>query len=45
MASYKVGDRVKIGEGPAWVKRFTNAAPWATPQFLREMIGPNWMPQ
>jgi predicted cupin superfamily sugar epimerase len=38
-------DRVKIGEGPAWVKRFTNAAPWATPQALREMIGPNWMPE
>ena len=38
-------DRVKIGEGPDWVKRFTNSAPWATPQALREMIGPNWMPQ
>ncbi|HEX3375858.1 MAG TPA: cupin domain-containing protein [Candidatus Acidoferrales bacterium] len=38
-------DRVKIGEGPDWVKRFTSAAPWATPQALREMIGPNWMPQ
>jgi hypothetical protein len=38
-------DRVKIGEGPDWVKRFTNSAPWATPQALREMIGPNWLPQ
>ncbi|HLJ22870.1 MAG TPA: cupin domain-containing protein [Candidatus Acidoferrales bacterium] len=38
-------DRVKIGEGPEWVKRFTNAAPWATAKALREMIGPNWMPQ
>jgi len=38
-------DRVKIGEGPAWVKRFSNSAPWATPKALREMIGPNWMPQ
>ncbi len=38
-------DRVKIGEGPDWVKRFTNSAPWATPQALRELIGPNWMPQ
>lgn len=37
-------DRVKIGEGPDWVKRFTNSAPWATPQFLRELIGPNWTP-
>ncbi|HTC65444.1 MAG TPA: cupin domain-containing protein [Candidatus Saccharimonadales bacterium] len=38
-------DRVKIGEGPDWVKRFTNSAPWATPQALRELIGPNRMPQ
>jgi predicted cupin superfamily sugar epimerase len=38
-------DRVKIGEGPAWVKRFINSAPWATPQALREFIGPNWMPE
>jgi hypothetical protein len=36
-------DRVKVGEGPDWVKRFTNSAPWATPKFLREMIGPNWI--
>jgi predicted cupin superfamily sugar epimerase len=38
-------DRVKIGAGPDWVKRFTNSAPWATPQALREFIGPNWLPQ
>jgi predicted cupin superfamily sugar epimerase len=38
-------DRVKIGAGPDWMKRFTNSAPWATPQALRELIGPNWMPQ
>jgi len=37
-------DRVKIGAGPEWVKRFANSAPWATPQALRELIGPNWMP-
>src|SRR5579863_8703507 len=37
-------DRVKIGAGPEWVKRYANAAPWATPQALRELIGPNWMP-
>ena len=36
-------DRVKIGAGADWVKRFTNSAPWATPQALREMIGPNWL--
>src|SRR5580704_7160125 len=38
-------DRVRIGEGPDWVKRFANSAPWATPQALREFIGPNWMPE
>jgi len=38
-------DRVKIGAGPDWVKRFTNSAPWATPKALRELIGPNWRPQ
>jgi predicted cupin superfamily sugar epimerase len=38
-------DRVKIGEGAAWVKRFTNVAPWATPQALRAFIGPNWTPE
>jgi predicted cupin superfamily sugar epimerase len=38
-------DRVKIGAGPDWVKRYTNSAPWATPEALRELIGPNWTPQ
>jgi predicted cupin superfamily sugar epimerase len=37
-------DRVKIGEGRAWVERFTGAAPWATERMLRELIGPNWVP-
>lgn len=35
-------DRVRIGEGSAWVKRYSEAAPWATPAFLRQLIGPNW---
>jgi uncharacterized protein len=38
-------DRVKIGAGGDWLKRFTNSAPWATAKTLRELIGPNWMPQ
>lgn len=37
-------DRVRIGEGPAWVKQFEGKAPWATEVFLRELIGPNWQP-
>jgi uncharacterized protein len=36
-------DRVQIGAGADWVKRFTNAAPWTTEKALREMIGPNWI--
>jgi predicted cupin superfamily sugar epimerase len=35
-------DRVRIGEGDAWVKRFVGKAPWATEKELKEMIGPNW---
>jgi uncharacterized protein len=38
-------DRVKIGAGPDWVNRFANSAPWATPEFLRKLIGPNWTPR
>jgi predicted cupin superfamily sugar epimerase len=38
-------DRVRIGAGPAWIKRFAGAASWATPQKLRELIGPNWIPE
>jgi len=38
-------DRVKIGAGPEWVNRFKGSAPWATPEALREFVGPNWMPQ
>jgi uncharacterized protein len=34
-------DRVNIGAGADWVKKFANAAPWATPQTLRQLIGPN----
>jgi predicted cupin superfamily sugar epimerase len=37
-------DRVRIGAGAEWVKRFAGAAPWATPENLRALIGPNWTP-
>ena len=37
-------DRVKIGADAAWVQRFSNSAPWATPSALRELIGPNFLP-
>ena len=36
-------DRVRIGAGDGWIKRYTGAAPWATPDFLRTLIGPNWI--
>src|SRR5581483_2893972 len=36
-------DRVRIGAGAAWIERFAGKAPWATPEMLRELIGPNWI--
>jgi hypothetical protein len=38
-------DRVKIGAGEDWVKRYAGAAPWATDWELRALIGPNWTTQ
>ncbi len=35
-------DRVKIGAGADWIKRYEGAAPWATEANLRSLIGPNW---
>ncbi|HEY1985539.1 MAG TPA: cupin domain-containing protein [Terracidiphilus sp.] len=37
-------DRVRIGAGAEWVRRFSGAASWATPENLRALIGPNWTP-
>ena len=37
-------DRVKIGAGKEWVSRYAGAAPWATSENLRNLIGPNWKP-
>jgi uncharacterized protein len=37
-------DRVRIGAGEDWVKRYRGAAPWATEENLRALIGPNWKP-
>jgi predicted cupin superfamily sugar epimerase len=37
-------DRVRIGEGESWLKRFAGKAEWATPEELRALIGPNWKP-
>lgn len=35
-------DRVKIGAGAEWVRRYEGKAPWATEARLKEFIGPNW---
>ena len=35
-------DRVHVGQGQEWVNGFAGKAPWATPEFLRGLIGPNW---
>lgn len=37
-------DRVRIGAGEDWLKRYAGAAPWATKENLRALIGPNWKP-
>jgi hypothetical protein len=37
-------DRVKIGAGKQWIDRYAGSAPWASPEFLRQLIGPNWQP-
>ncbi len=37
-------DRVRIGEGAAWIAKYKGAAPWATEDFLRGLIGPNFKP-
>ena len=37
-------DRVRIGGGEAWVKRFAGTVPWATEEQLKALIGPNWKP-
>lgn len=37
-------DRVRIGEGESWVKRYAGKAAWATRENLRALIGPNWKP-
>ncbi len=36
-------DRVRIGEGAGWVSRFAGSGPWATPETLKALIGPNWV--
>lgn len=37
-------NRVRIGAGSDWVKRYKGSAPWATAENLRALIGPNWEP-
>jgi predicted cupin superfamily sugar epimerase len=37
-------DRVKVGAGKDWLAKYKSAAPWATEDNLRSLIGPNWKP-
>lgn len=37
-------DRVRIGAGADFVSKYKGKAPWATEDFLKELIGPNWKP-
>ncbi|MCB0108779.1 MAG: cupin domain-containing protein [Caldilineaceae bacterium] len=34
--------RARIGGGQSFLERYRDCAPWATPAFLRRLIGPNW---
>jgi predicted cupin superfamily sugar epimerase len=35
-------DRVRFGGGQAFIDKFAGKADWATPEFLKGLIGPNW---
>lgn len=35
---------VRIGAGADWIAKYRGAAPWATEEFLRGLIGPNFQP-
>lgn len=35
-------ESTRIGAGAAFVERYAGAAPWATPELLRALIGPNF---
>jgi predicted cupin superfamily sugar epimerase len=35
-------DRVKIGASDIWMKKYVGSSPWAKPETLRTLIGPNW---
>jgi predicted cupin superfamily sugar epimerase len=35
---------VRIGAGAGWIAKYRGAAPWATAEFLRALIGPNFEP-
>ncbi len=37
-------DRVRIGAGEDFIRRYAGSAPWATELALRELIGPNFPP-
>ncbi len=34
--------RARVGGDAAFIERYAGAAPWATPEFLRQLIGPNF---
>jgi predicted cupin superfamily sugar epimerase len=37
-------ESVRIGAGADWIAKYEGAAPWATRDFLRGLIGPNFQP-
>jgi predicted cupin superfamily sugar epimerase len=44
LAPEYTSDRISVGAGPEWIRRYAGKAGWATPELLRKLIGPNWQP-
>jgi uncharacterized protein len=39
---FTADERVRIGEGRAWVEMFQGRAEWASREYLTELVGANW---
>lgn len=36
-------DRVRIGAGTDFIEKYVGSSEWATPSFLKELVGPNFL--
>lgn len=39
---FTADERVRIGEGRAWVEMFQGRAEWASREYLTGLVGANW---